>query len=329
MKHKPSSLTTPKISSIFSPKSDEDKIAAILRPLPPSPEPLKLILFSHLDLLLIQLSHKALPETSFILQRFSPSLCYYMFTSKFSLPNIQTSAQPMRNKYLISGKYVNIEISAEHPEPTSAPLQPISQELVRYLCKFHGNIVSCELEWFQDETGSFYLVDICKVTEGVILAGQRIIRSVSKSMPISKPSSRPITARSNNKGFRFSPSSLCGEADSKRLVHGNYTTPRCFKLSYEFPCRGTQTSEASCCEKKGALEMCRAELEKAADRKKRLEKELEAVRLKNNRSIREINEFWGNKCVEISNIMAEKMHAQRKKFETKIKTLKKHEKMIS
>ena len=51
---------------------------------------------------------------------------------------------------------------------------------------------------------------------------------------LSKPSSRPITGRSNNRSFRFSPSSLCGEADSKRLAHGNYTTPRCFKFRMSF-----------------------------------------------------------------------------------------------
>ena len=75
--------------------------------------------------------------------------------------------------------------------------------------------------------------------------------------------------------------------------------------------------------------MCKVDLEKAAERKKLLEKELESVRQKNSRSIREIDEFWGKKCVEISNIMAEKMHAQRKRFEAKIKNLKKPEKMVS
>lgn len=321
MKHKQSSLTVLKISSVFSIKSNTDKIAALIRPLPPSTTPSKLILASHLEILLLQLAHKVLKEPHFILQKFSSQSAFRIYSATFNLPDIIISSKEISSKYLINGKYVNEELTGNISESSGneKDLQMLSEEVVKYLCRYHGKIISCELEWFQYVSGEFYLVDVSNVVEGVTLAGRRIIRTVSGNMPMSSQNSRPCTARSNDKNFRFTQNTLHTEVGCCRSTRGTYTTPRSFKLSYEFPSKATQTTEGDCCQSKKWLAQCQIDLEKANEKKKILLKELENLTQENEEKIEKTNEIWTKKCFEISDHMAKKMHWGRKKHEIKMK----------
>ena len=330
MKHKTKSLTVSKIISIFDSKLKQENIVAIIRPIVADSQPLKFILSSHLEILMLQLSHKTLQLQDFILQKFYPSPNYYYFSAKFSLPDIITSAKPLSNKYLINGKYLNQELSKAYPEPElfDPLIQNCSQEVIKYLCKYHGKILSCELEWFQDLSNNYYLVDILNVTEGVTLAGKRIIRSVSENIPPNKLCSRPITARSNEKSFRFTPNTTHNHTDITRLIHDSFTTPKAFKLSYEYKNKHTQTLVLPCCQNNFNLIQCKEELVKAIERKQMLETLFEKIKEENEKKLEEIDKNWKNKCLEISNSMADKMHLERKKYENKIKALKNEVKML-
>lgn len=327
MKHKSDFLTISKIIAAFENKDTEDKIIAIIRNLPPSQSPPKTILASHFEVLMMQLNYKTLSEKDFVLQKFQPTQSYSFFIAKFVLPDITVQTKPMSTKYLINGKYLNEELMSEAKvqENNSAEVQKSSHEIIKYLCKVHGKIVSCELEWFEDLNKNIYLVDIYNVTEGVTLAGKKIVRSVSENMPPAKASSRPITARSNDKNFRFTPMTD-GEMSKIILDASSYTTPRSFKLSYEFKNKCLQTNPLPCCQYKDNLQNCKDELIKAVEKQEILQKQLKDIIMRNEDSLEEIDEYWKAKCLELSNSLAERMHGERKKYESKIRSLKRRQK---
>ena len=59
-----------------------------------------------------------------------------------------------------------------------------------------------------------------------------------------------------------------------------------------------------------------------------LETLFEKIKEENEKKLEEIDKNWKNKCLEISNSMADKMHLERKKYENKIKALKNEVKML-
>ena len=212
------------------------------------------------------------------------------------------------------------------PDSYSSFIELYSEEIVKYLCKYHGKIVSCEIEWFQNSENAYSLLDIINISEGVTLAGKNILRNVVEAKPLLKILSRPTTARSNNKSFRFTPNL---HPDASKVWNESYTTPKSFRLSYEFKPKMTQTGPVLCCDKFSDLEYCEAELKKLIDKKQFLEGKLERIREKNEKKLEEIDKVWKNKCVELSAMMADKMYEEKRKYEAKIKALQSSEKVYN
>lgn len=327
MKHKPTSFTIPKVLKVFEKKDQADKIAGIIRPVGDRAVQPKFILSSHLEILMLQLSHKTLQDPDFILQKFVKTADYNIYTCKFALPDFTVSVSPMSSKYLINGKYLNQELlsTCASSESYDSEIKLMSQDVLNYLSKLYGKIVLCEFEWFRDNI--FCLVNINNISEGMILAGKSIIRSVSESAP-NTTILQPASSRLHNKRIKITNNVTYTELELSKITRESYTTPKSFKLSYEFKTKQTQTLTVPCCDQKNELDHYKIELEKMIQKKKALQEELEKIIESNHKKLEEIDNVWKSKCNDLADLMAEKMYADRKKFENKIKFLKSHSKFL-
>jgi hypothetical protein len=296
MRHKSDSTSLGKIIHKFTPDRHSKNLIAISRD--PCLETSKLLYLSHFDLLIFQLTSKTLTK-DLILQKIQSNTKPFLHICSYSKPDFSISSQPLSSKYLINGKYLNEEIDTKEVSFSSTVLKSLSEEILKFLNATQGSILSCAFEFLEDDLG-YYLIDILNVTEGVMLAGKRISRCVSENIPAAKPPSRPVTARSINKSFHFT------HQETSVSTYRNVTTPRSFKLSYEFPSKCVQTTHQDCCENFTYIEKVKLLVEDAEKRRESLRIQLEEVDLKNKKEAQELEEKWKKKCLDLSQSIADR-----------------------
>lgn len=320
MKHKPDSISIPKLVSLFTPPQKSDKIVGLYRSLKENTS--KLILFSHFELIIFQLSQKALPEDC-IIQRIFPNSSNFLYEANFKVPEFKLESFPLKSKYLINGKYLNEELDCEGFEQTDETLLKVSDEVVKYLGNTCGSVLSCTLEFLKDDAG-FYLIDILAVREGVLLAGKEVVSCVSKSIDKMKVLSRPVTARtvtarSVSRSFMFTHQ----EADTSiSMLINNTTTPRCFKLSYEFPNKSTQTQPTSCCSYNSSISLLKQSIQQAQHQHLLLSQQLVSVQQDLKSQLQALDTKWKEKCISLSQSLANRKINQQKRSNSRPREIK-------
>ena len=333
MKHLPESISFGKFVNKMTPKPLTEKIIAIYR------EPLtntsKLLQFSHFELLIFQLSKKTLNQ-DIIIQKFESNSKPILHVCSYKHPEFSLSSRPLSGKYLVNGKYKSEETerlaldSLNHSNELSIlndssdiemtyfvpiSIKTMSEEVLKHLNKSHGAILSCAFEFLQDDAG-FYLVDVLDVTEGVTLAGKCISRCVSENIPAPKPPSRPVTARSINRSFQFT------HQETSVSTSRHVTTPRKFKLSYEYPNRSTQTQPQDCCSEFVSMEILEKKISEALKRREKLKQDLEKVGKDNEEKMIELDIKWKNKAFEVNLALAERKISQSRRSVSRGKGIK-------
>lgn len=315
MKHKSDSISIPKLVSKFTPPCQTDKIVGLFSDLKENSS--KLILFSHFELIIFQLSQNSLPEDC-VLQRILPGSFNTLFQVNFKLPDFELESLPLSSKYLVNGKYINEELEIEKINSPDESLTGISEEIVKFLGKFSGSILSCTLEFLQDQSG-FYLLDILNVREGVLLAGKEVVSCVTEIVGRKRVLSRPVTSRSGSKSFIFTHQEVDTSAS---LIINNTTTPRCFKLSYEFPNKTTQTVTNSCCSFMNSITSLKQSIQQAQHQQYLLSLQLSSAQKDNDLQLQALESKWKEKCINLSQSLANRKINEQKRSNSRPRAIK-------
>ena len=315
MKHKPESISVPKLVSKFTPPCQTDRIVGLFRDLKESTS--KLILFSHFELIIFQLSQNSLPDDCVIQRVLSESLST-LYQVSFQFPRYELESLPLSSRYLVNGKFMSEELEVGGIGEVEEGLTGIAEEIVRFLGKASGSILSCTLEFLKDRDG-FYLLDILKVREGVLLAGKEVVSCVSESVGRKRGLSRPVTSRSGSKSFIFTHQEVDTSAS---MFVNNITTPRCFKLSYEFPNKVSQTVPSICCPFVNSIASLKQSIQQAQHQQYLLSVQLASAQKDNDLKLQALESKWKEKCLKLSQSLANRKINEQKRSNSRPRAMK-------
>lgn len=159
---------------------------------------------------------------------------------------------------------------------------------------------------------------------------ERILRSRPPSAGNSRaPPKFPPRRSEFNLPKPRSQSNILGSSNTSiQSTSPSTLTSRSFKFSKETRNHSSQTSEGCCSCQVDAKNSIQKMIE-VLKKNEELEEKIKKMEENHNKDIEETDKRWKEKCVEIGNIMGDRIREEKKKYESKIKKLEKKIEEIS